>query len=383
MRRCPTPPPPAADARPARRLWRRQPFVNRCGPKLAPCALGRLTGAAKVAESILRRKIGRGRAATAPSGPELPERMLQLALGRAAQDDCGLPLIVVRIEAASASLAEVLDRLEPATLLLVLEGAGEALGLVALGHPVLSAVIEQQTAGRLSDPEPPPRRPTRIDAALCAPMIDRVMAEFEDGLGDMPGTGWAAGYRYSSFIEDPRPLGLVLEDCRYRLFQVHVALGPVARPGRIVLALPDRPAPPSSVRPSSGGGAQPAASGGTGMVVEGAAAPGGDWHRRLRDAVLTAPASIEAVLTRLRLPLAQLSGWGPGTLVPLPLARLDGLSLEAPRGKVLGTARLGQARGLRALRLSSVPGAEPREDVEGTALARPALPAAGPVRAAG
>ena len=310
------------------------------------------SGVSGVTVSVLQRKIGRGRDAADAPGPLMPERVLKLALGRAAQDDCGLALIVTRMEATGASLAEVLDRLEPSTLLMVLEGPDEVLGLVALGHPVLSGVIEQQTCGRLTEQEPPPRRPTRIDAALCAPMVDRLLGQFEEGLAQTPGAEWVAGYRYASFIEDPRPLGLVLEDCRYRLFLAHVALGQVARPGRVLLALPDRPAAPSPARPSASAAHLAGAGSAPGKVAE----PQAEWQQRLHAAVMAAPAHMEAVLTRLRLPLAGLSEWAPGTLIPLPLARLDGLTLEAPRGKVLATARLGQSRGLRALRLSLQPG---------------------------
>ena len=124
----------------------------------------------------------------------------------------------------------------------MLEGPGEALGLIALDASALAAILEQQTTGTVAATAPPPRRPTRIDAAMCAPLINLLLEEFDLGLHDCARAGRTdlppRDFRYASFIEDPRPLGLVLEDGRYRTFRVALGLGTTARPGRMLMALP-------------------------------------------------------------------------------------------------------------------------------------------------
>lgn len=301
---------------------------------------------------ILRRKLRpRATAQPRPTAAATVERSMQLALARAAQRDCALPVIVTEVAVRTLSLPELLEMIEPGTLLAVLEGPGDGLGLVALDASALAAILEQQTTGTVAAEAPPPRRPTRIDAAMCAPLIDLLLEEFDSGLRDCVRNGQTdlppQGFRYASFIEDPRPLGLVLEDGRYRTFPVTVALGSVARPGRVLLALPagTGTAPQLPANAARGAGA---------CLLPRAKVPGQPegWQARLHQSLCPAPASLDAVLGRLRLPLGTVTGWQPGDVIPLPGAHLDAVVLGGgPAGGLL-RGRLGQCRGQRAIRLA-------------------------------
>jgi len=282
---------------------------------------------------VLRRKLGFGAAPPMAEGATRPDRALRLALGRAAQAELTLALVVTALREDPRSLAELLELAEPGMFFGVLEGRDDALGLMALAQPVLGAVIEHMTTGAISDAAPSPRKPTRIDAAMAMPLIDRILGEFELALGADTAQDWARGYRYASFLDDPRPLGLLLEDGRYRVFRASVALGRTARQGEVMLALPADPAP------ATRRGADPA-------QAESAA-----FSAVLQGAVLDAPARLDAVLTRIRLPLQAVMGWTPGALIPLPQARPGDMTLEAPRGRVVAQVRLGQCEGARAVRL--------------------------------
>jgi flagellar motor switch protein FliM len=52
------------------------------------------------------------------------------------------------------------------------------------------------------------------------------------------------------------------------------------------------------------------------------------------------------------MPLSRLSGLLPGEVLPLPLAGIDRVRLVGLDGRLVGEGRLGQARGLRAIRLT-------------------------------
>jgi len=314
---------------------------------------------------VIRRKIDTGkldasaaRAGDAAGGVLAPDRALRLALGRAAQTEMALALIVTGLREDFRSLAELLELTEPGMFFGVLEGRGEALGLMALAQPVLAGLIEHQTTGEISEHAQVSRKPTRIDAAMTMPLIDRIMDELEQALTGPEDAGaqdWARGYRYASYLDDPRPLGLLLDDRRYRVFRAEVALGSAARAGGIVLALPADL--PQVLRR----GALP--------IVDAKPAFSDD----LRAVVMDAPARLEAVLTRLRLPLQAVSGWVPGILVPLPLARAAEMTLEAPRGRVLAQVRLGQCAGARAVRLNMDARAAQAEDAAPRVAAPPAV----------
>ena len=59
------------------------------------------------------------------------------------------------------------------------------------------------------------------------------------------------------------------------------------------------------------------------------------------------------MLARLTLPLADVLNFRAGSVLALPQAALDRISLEGLGGRSLAEARLGQNRGMRAIRLNA------------------------------
>jgi flagellar motor switch protein FliM len=71
---------------------------------------------------------------------------------------------------------------------------------------------------------------------------------------------------------------------------------------------------------------------------------------------------LNAVLARLSLPMADVLGLAAGMIVPLQDAVVDVISLEGTDGRCVAFGKLGQNRGMRALRL---------EDGQGVLLRKP------------
>lgn len=65
-------------------------------------------------------------------------------------------------------------------------------------------------------------------------------------------------------------------------------------------------------------------------------------------------AQLEAVIARVKLPLGQVTSLREGDLLPLPLAALDRVGLDSSSGQTVGQGRLGQNRGMRAVRLGEI-----------------------------
>ncbi|GHE06277.1 hypothetical protein U879_07215 [Defluviimonas sp. 20V17] len=296
-------------------------------------------GAAGQAGSALRRKAVAGRP-TAQGAALRPERAVRMALARAGQGVPGLDLRVTDLTDSRHALAELLDMVPDHAFLAILEGPAEGLGLVAVAPPVLSGIVEVQTTGRLAKDERPPRKPTRTDAAMTVGLIDKALTELRDELAGTPDIVWAGGFHFASFLDDPRPLGLLLEDIPYRVFTVTVALADGARSGAIVLALP-----------AEGRGAPPVQA----AVDRPDVHEHQEWTRALEDAVMAAEAEISAVLHRLRVPLSAVMQLSQGDMIPIPAAQLERIELEAIDGRRLGAGRLGQNRGMRAVRLTLMP----------------------------
>lgn len=290
-------------------------------------------------DSVIRRKMQVAFGRQAEGGPGA-DRSWRLALARAARDQLGLALDVTRLALSRKGLAELLELPPDLSFLAVLEGPGEGLGLMVVSQPVLAGLIEMLTIGRVLHTPVVPRRPTRTDAAMVVEMIDAALAGLEEQLAEEADLVWAGGFRFASFLDDPRPLALLLEDQPYRVLTAEVVLETGARQGSILLALP-----------AEGRGqylAAPAA------LEVADAATGPAFSAAIAEAVMTVEARLEAVIARVSLPLVQVTAFREGDVLALPLAALDRVALESSAGVTLGEGRLGQNRGMRAIRLAAV-----------------------------
>lgn len=287
-------------------------------------------------QRVIRKKLAAGRAEAAEGGPGA-DRGWRRALARAARDKLKLPLEVPSLALDRRSLAELLEMPPDRALIAVLEGPGEGLGVIVISAPVLAGMIEAQMMGRVSRNATAARKPTRTDAAMVAGVIDAALAGLEVALAEEADLVWAGGFRYASFLDDPRPLGLLLEDVPYRVLKAEVVLDMGAKSGEVILALP-----------AEGKGHRPAGKTAHPSVED----PGPAFTTALAERVSGTYCTLEAVLTRISLSLAAIMRLEVGDVLPLPHAGLDRISLEGIDGRRVGEGTLGQNRGLRAIRLA-------------------------------
>lgn len=292
---------------------------------------------------ILRRKMGQVPVGSGSdgsgSGGAGADRAWRLALARAARDHIGLALEVTGLRDTRVSLAELIEMPAERSLLAVLDASAEGLGLVAVEPALLAGMVAMLTTGRIGGDAGAARRPTRTDAAMVAPMIDAALAGLHEALAGQDEAPWAEGWRYASYLEEARPLALLLEDTGYRVLRAEVGLmrGAVsgassgAVSGAILLALPAAARARAVAAPSIDEGAFQAA------------------FARQVEAVAT---RMEAELARLVLPLSRAIGLQVGEVLPLGEASVGRLFLRGIDGQVLAEGKLGQMRGMRAVRLA-------------------------------
>ena len=290
---------------------------------------------AELGQGILRRKVTAARAEVAEGGPGA-DRSWRLALARAARDKLKVPLDFVSMVVERRSLSELMELPQERSLIAVLDGPAEGLGIIVLSPPVLCGFIEAQTIGKVKSTEIAARRPTRTDAAMVAGVIDNALRGLEVGLADEADLVWAGGFRYASFLDDPRLLGLLLEDTPFKVLRAEVSLARGARSGEILLALP-----------AAGRGLSPVAKAAGDLPDNGQV-----FMAALAERVNGSQCRLEAVLARLKLPLTDVMALSEGTVLALPQAGLDRISLEGFDGRRVAEGRLGQNRGLRAVRLN-------------------------------
>lgn len=285
---------------------------------------------------VIRRKIDRAKEPQAEGAPGA-DRGWRLALARAARDLMGLDLEVRKLSIARASLAEVLETTPDRALVALLDGPEAGLGVLLMSPDVTAALIEMQTIGRLSAKPSVIRKPTRIDAAMVAGLIDRALLGLEENLVEEADLIWAGGFRYASHLDDTRPLLLLLEDETYRVLTADLRLGDSGREGQIILVLPAR-----------GRGVMPINAGASAESAQ------PSFTTSFAEQVLQVGCQLEGVIGRLRLPLGRVMTLEVDQVLQLPLAALDAVSLETMEGRSVARARLGQNRGMRALKLFDV-----------------------------
>lgn len=262
---------------------------------------------------------------------DLAARAWTLAVARAGQDELGLPLDLRDVVVERRSLAELAELLpEPALIAVLDEGSGQATGVAVLDAVLTAGMVEALTTGAVTPTDAAPRRPTRTDAAMLTPVLDRALAGFESALSAAEGGGeLPAGFRFAALAENGRALALLLEEGPYRLLRARGVLSGGAREGVMILCLPEKGAAPARLE-----------------------APKDDrFAAELAAQVEVAPARLEAVLLRLPLPLCDILALEAGQEIALPQADIDRITLEGLDGRRVSVGRLGRQGGLRAVRL--------------------------------
>ncbi len=313
--------------------------------------------ALREAKSTLQRKVAGARERGGAHGDRSALRALRQALGRSSRDIVELPLSVIGATQSRASQDELLRHLDDDRLLILLDGPDGLSGVATLDLALISALIQQQTTGRVSPKAPEARAFTDTDAALAAPLLEDLLSRAAELTAVPSDRACLTGYRFGALAEDAQSLALTLEAERFRVFEMTIDIAAGQRQGVIGLVLPERE---SAVAPPARGKDK------------------GNDGPHLGEAVMAAHAELRVILCRMHLPLAELSALRPGDVVPLVTHRLDKTELQSISGQYLTVGRLGQADGFRAIRLNESQLAD--EDNSAAPVGR-AMPAVSDMRA--
>ncbi|WP_397543292.1 FliM/FliN family flagellar motor switch protein [Roseovarius salis] len=260
-----------------------------------------------------------------------PSKALRLSLEMACERRLRLPVTVCAVEQRRIPLSELKAQVAPDCLILLLESREAAPGVALMDREMVQALVESQTTGHVLS-HPAPERPfTDTDAAIGAPLLDALMEGYDDRMSEAGDAHGRPGLRFADRIADVRALMILLQETDYQLFAITCDIGPGARTGEFTVILPETslapPAPPDRPDPRRG-------------------------RFDLSELAMTAPATLEAVLDRVTLPLSRVMQLAPGMTLPIDADAIARTELVAARGHVAAVTRLGQMNGFRAVRLS-------------------------------
>ncbi len=286
-------------------------------------------------DSTIQRKLAVARD-EGQGAPRSILRAMRLGLARAAADTLDLPMTVIGATQCRRPQDSLQDTVPEDRLYVLLSGPDGLLGGACLDRVCVTSVIQQQTMGTVFAGPAGERAFTGTDAAMVAPLIDTFLPRARDLSEASLDRLCLGGYQTAARAEDRRNLILSLEYESFRLFDLTVEIGGGVAQGQITLILPDQPEPKDS-------------------VAEGLAELSG-----LEKSFGVMRAELTAVISRVQLPLSAFAGMQPGDLLPLIGDKLDKTEVLTIEGQKIAIGRLGQCRGMRALRLNErLPELEP------------------------
>ena len=258
-----------------------------------------------------------------------PSKALRLALAKIAAKMYGMAITVTMVQQVKISNKAIQSETDGDGLLVLLDGATGARGAAQLDCQFLTALIEMQTTGKVRPSQADPRPVTRTDAAIAAPLLDAVLARYDEQLSENDPDFKPVQFRFGDMMEDARALSLALEDPEFDLYRLTLDLEDGAKTGQLTLILPHR-----NVKPRAEAQAKPRLSADT---------------QTLEDSAMDAQVALDAVLAQVKIPLKDVCAFAPGMVLPLDRDCLQKTELTAVDGKVIARVRMGQMNGMRAV----------------------------------
>jgi len=254
-----------------------------------------------------------------------------------AKADHNIDLVVLTAAAQRLSQEKVLAELPDAAVphLISRLGADDpATGILVLDGVMADALIEQQTLGRVSAAPRVERPVTAIDAALSSGFATSVISKLASLTEDKPFAKDLAGYSCGRPQIDRAALSLALSSKQYDVLRVELDLGPGLKRGIVQLVVPASASPEVSqpkvpkVNPD--------------MIA----------------VVQEAELRLSVSLPRIKMSLKTLISLAPDSVVPLETEMLSQVRIVDTVGRKFATAKLGQFKGHRAVRVQ-LPAAAP------------------------
>ncbi|MEM9576591.1 MAG: FliM/FliN family flagellar motor switch protein [Pseudomonadota bacterium] len=263
-------------------------------------------------------------------------KALRVALAKVADQSFGMALAVIGVAQERWPGDEIDSKLEADKLLLLLDGPSCPTGGVVLDSTLVSALVQQQTTGRVSGTPAADRTMTATDAALCAPLLDGIFQRAHGFLETPEDRETLPAYKFGARAENPRLFGLALGEAEYHVLRltIDIAAGTAQSTLRLILPVPEPKPKPDLLSDAS---------------EEGAPMRGTTLER----SVMGLNAELSAILCRVRLTLADISKLKPGDALQVPSDAFDKVELLSIEGRRIGEGAMGQVDGHRAMMLNS------------------------------
>lgn len=268
----------------------------------------------------LRRKIRPSKSAVSQGGPSGSE-VWATVIPRVSESTVSLVAGLSGYSVGETDLDAILGDWDDTTLSLQANTPGGGCGLVQLDAGAVAALTEAQLIGRVLSTAVTHRAATPVDAALCDHVVSAWLAGAVQAGEAKGGSPWSVGEP----VAGQRAAKVLLDNGDFRETRISITFGDGARTGVMRLLEP-------MLRPRAPTGSKPRATSG-------------------REAILSVPAALEAVLYRTRVPLSWLQAMKVGEILEIPRSAIEHVRLETADGQRVGRAHLGRSGAFRAVRV--------------------------------
>jgi flagellar motor switch/type III secretory pathway protein FliN len=284
--------------------------------------------------SLMQRKARSARDAQVARTMSLG-RALRLTAGKQAELLMGLALNTLGVTRKKIDATSVSSLLGDRSLMLLLDGPDNQVGAAVLDAAMVQGLLQQQIMGKIKGggQEGDMRPYTATDAALCAPFIETLLAQACVLPEEEADRKLLKGYRFGVWAKEPRQVELVMDAPGFEAVEVTFDMAAGTSTGKLTLILPypERAIPKAD---PEGGATQ-------------ATAPSAN----LSGTVLGLHAELTIALTRLRLPLQNVTSLKAGDLLDLNLSSMAQALIVDGNGRVISRGTLGQIDGMRAVQV--------------------------------
>ncbi|WP_298970956.1 flagellar motor switch protein FliM [uncultured Roseobacter sp.] len=282
--------------------------------------------------SVLQRKAQAGKQEHQARAMTVP-KALRVSLAKIADQMFDMALAVIGATQERCGGDALSDKMDDASLLVVLDGPRGNVGGAVIGAELVAAMIQQQTTGKVAKEAPAARPLTSTDAALCAPLLDALFQRSHGLLEEDADRDILCPYKFGARVENARLFGLALDANEYHIVKLTIDVAGGAFQSNLTLILPVFERAPEHIASEETGVAAPA--------------------QTLEKSVMSLRADLTAVLGRLKLPLDKLSQLVPGDVLTLKPDAFDTVEIMTCDRRVVSRGAMGQIEGQRAIQLDN------------------------------
>lgn len=262
------------------------------------------------------------------------QKALRVTMAKVADTLMDLPLAVIGAVVQSVAGDDIEAALDDAALLLLLDGPARCVGAVVFDPVLVGGLIQQQTIGSVQAASGDSRLMTRTDAAICAPLVDMLVARAARIVDDPDDKALLEGFQFGAKAENSRTLAMALDASDYISIKLTLDVARGVRQGEMTLILPTLAArAEAQLDPEDG--------------IDAVVAPKGPDFAK---SVMGLNAELEMVLCRLQVPLKTLRSLKVGQTVALRPNAFPNVQITTRTGRVLGRGVVGHVDGVRAVK---------------------------------